>query len=474
MTVSNEDQARSPAPGSHPTNYSTIICGGGPAGTGPLVHAVQEGRFDELLDTGVLLIDKGNRIGPGALASYGIRANSLGVAFLECLDRSSSRGIFDHVRVLPEALLLAEAKGTTPSLRIVADYLAHIGVALKKALDANPRCHVALGTEVMRIQVGAHDRVEVMVKQRSDGVSESERSYTSQRVVLALGGAGVVLDNSRELVPGLHLEQYMDKTVHSSELIDVSHGLTAGSVKRLRANPRVVILGGSHSAWSAAWMLLNSTGIIEKIRFPTASIALLHRSPIRLYYPNSEMALADGYSFDPVADVCPLSGRVNRFGGLRGDALEMARQVLGLVPGHTEPRIQTYQLQGSDALSHDSLRRLFDDAGLIVAAFGYRANVPTIYGPDGCLIDILHTGTGLAVDASGRVMTRDRKLLSNVFAYGLGAGMAVSPEVGGEPSYRGRTDGVWIYQNDVGRIILRELLPPIRELCALTPHNESS
>jgi hypothetical protein len=91
----------------------------------------------------------------------------------------------------------------------------------------------------------------------------------------------------------------------------------------LAAGGKLTVVGGSHSAFSMLENLakaLRSAGLEE--------MTLVHRSQIRLFYESVEQALADGYVFDHVNDVCPVSGRVNRSGGLRYSALAVGKDIL--------------------------------------------------------------------------------------------------------------------------------------------------
>jgi hypothetical protein len=60
-----------------------------------------------------------------------------------------------------------------------------------------------------------------------------------------------------------------------------------------RTDRQVVILGGSHSAFSAAWAL---TDLLPPGMFSAGSIRLLYRNRMRVFYRSAEEALADGYS----------------------------------------------------------------------------------------------------------------------------------------------------------------------------------
>ena len=66
--------------------------------------------------------------------------------------------------------------------------------------------------------------------------------------------------------------------------------------------------------------------------------------------------------------------------------------------------------------------------------------------------------SGTIVDHAGHLVDTDGHAHPRLLAYGLGAGQGVSRDVGGEPGYDRRADGVWLYQHDVGRLVLDELL----------------
>src|SRR5690606_4911524 len=73
----------------------------------------------------------------------------------------------------------------------------------------------------------------------------------------------------------------------------------------LASSGRVTVVGGSHSAFS---MLENLADALEFAGLQ--EVTLLHRSAIRLFFESAGLARAAGYIFDPVKDVCPVSGRV--------------------------------------------------------------------------------------------------------------------------------------------------------------------
>ena len=53
--------------------YGLAILGGGPAGTGPLVWAAQNGKLRSWMDTGIALIEQTGAMG-GTLGNYVVNA----------------------------------------------------------------------------------------------------------------------------------------------------------------------------------------------------------------------------------------------------------------------------------------------------------------------------------------------------------------------------------------------------------------
>ena len=119
--------------------------------------------------------------------------------------------------------------------------------------------------------------------------------------------------------------------------------------------------------------------LTETFDFEEGSIIIMHRSPIRMYYATLQEAMDAGYTVDPVNDVCPVTGRVNRYGGLRYIVNTLAQQV---VLSGQEKRICTKMLLGGNSNSSDVVSVL-SSASLIVAAIGYAARVPQLFDPRG-------------------------------------------------------------------------------------------
>lgn len=405
-------------------SFGVLFCGGGPAALGPVVAAARHGRLGDLLDLGIAVVEPGP-LGPGSLAHYRISANSLGGPFMECLGADTPLAV---LRDAPETARLREHAGDHPPLSVVAPFLTRVGAVLRDLLTAHPRCAV-VPARVTGVQL------------RADGVeigTDAGRTLSGRRTVIATGGRPLGGFTSAEIVPGLDLMACQERVLHSESFIDTRH--TAPP-----ARGKVVIVGGSHSAWSVADLLVGEAD----------EITVVHRTATRLFYDSAEAARADGYAFDAERDVCPANGRVNRYGGLRGRAHALARAAMRL-PGTRPVPVRLLPLDGPQAVK--DAEQALAEADVIIMANGFEAALPPILRADGSAFTAAVGPTGTVVTPAGHLVDTAGHAEPRLMAYGLGAGLAPSAEVGGEPSYTRRADGVWLYQHDIGDIVLPDLL----------------
>jgi hypothetical protein len=99
-----------------------------------------------------------------------------------------------------------------------------------------------------------------------------------------------------------------------------------------------------------------------------------------------------------------------------------------------------------------------DASGLVVAATGYRARLPELVAEAGGRIELARSSAGLAVTPDAEVVDRGGHRVSNVLTYGLGVGIRAPDRIGGEPSNERAITSVWLYQHDVGRMVLHGLI----------------
>ncbi|MEO7035099.1 MAG: FAD-dependent oxidoreductase [Polyangiaceae bacterium] len=345
-----------------------MCVGGGPAGTGPLVAAARQGLLGEWR---VAVVEKSEQLCAGALGHYDLESTSRAATFLEALQGGwSARSAQSDAA----GALRAYGDGCAP-LAVVARFLVELGRDLSDVVNVDG-C-VFTGTEALSVHSLAPG---FAVRVRN---SEGESVLTARRVVLALGGAPRPLPSATTTADAILRGQQSERVQHA------------------------VVIGGAHSAFACARTLLQSA----------RTVTLVLRRRLRLFADSESAARLDGIPVEP-EDVCPHTGRVHRFGGLRFRERELALAVLA----GWEPRVTL--LRTDDPRVAEYLAR----ADHVINATGYDAREIPIVGPQHGIVRV-----------------------------GLGSGFRPPRAFGGEPSYRGPVDGVWLYQHALGESVLREL-----------------
>jgi hypothetical protein len=262
---------------------------------------------------------------------------------------------------------------------------------------------------------------------------------------IPLPGSGVIACTSDELL-----------RLTSTQLVDTFAPMFAPAAAR-RTN-RITIIGGSHSAFTMTERLatdLGGAGLDE--------IAIVHRSPIRLFFESEDEARAWGYTVDPINDICPITRRVNRSSGLRYRAFEIACQVMsnGRVAG-TMPRVALIDAASGEAERSHAGNCLMHSCGVVHSA-GYGPNMSALVDHRGVTIPLLSGQGGIEVDKFGRPLDLKGKVVSGLFTFGLGAGFRPDPEIGSEAAFTGRIYGVWIFHHEIGKRILTGVLKALAE-----------
>ncbi len=432
--------------------YGVVVVGGGPAGLAVLLAAHKGGRLNELLERGLLILEQGGQLGKGQIGDYSINSDSTGNTFVAPL-RASNDSRLQQILETPIARRIVAAGINAVPLRDAGELLALVGKALKVMVESYPRSGVLTGCTAESAQLQPDGCWQV----RATDVARGSIAVQAQHLILATGGAQPKARLNQELVAGQPVvERWGDRLMQSAEVIGL--GGLAEVTARLKgvANPRVAILGGSTSAMSVAHALLHR---LPGVRFGEAGITLLHRRPLRVYYYTPEEALADGYTEFGPEDICPITNRVYRLAGLRLDSRDLLMQLRGIGGRPPEPRMRLHQIGEQDP----EAVRIIDSAHLVVAAFGYRPNALRLLNEQGSEIRLFAETAPEArlVDEGCRVLDDRGNPITGLFGIGLAAGFVPHGKLGGEPSFRGQANGLWLWQNDVGLIIVHAVLPPV-------------
>jgi hypothetical protein len=419
---------------------STLVIGGGPGGLGPLIWAAQQGLLPAWLDRGLAIVDRQGHLG-GTLGRFGINSDSLGGSYLECLDAPGLPRSLRNLRFDPVSHEMARYRDGFPPLELVDRYMRRLGGAIETIVRDHGNADFRPHTEVKVLRLRRDGAVEADLHAAHGGRS----TLVARSVVVALGGR----QNWPE--PPLLFDLTMAECLMTSDRLLARAGL--GEATAILAGVgarRIVILGGSHSAYSAAWALLQLPGAE---RLGRGQIVILQRQAPPVFYPDREAAEADLYPVAP-DDICPRTRRVNRLGGLRGNGRDLWRQIEQRPGATPERRVMAMPLQGVDA---DGLRDMIGRAALVVTAFGYRAASVPIFDIDGRRLALSADSGGASVDAQCRMMLADGSVLPNVFGIGLGSGYRPTGSMGGEASFKGQANSLWLYQHDIGAVIYRAI-----------------
>ena len=428
----------------------TVVIGGGPAGTAVLCAAARSGKLDDLSRAGLVMLDRGEQIGSGMLGRYAITSDSTAETFLSA-GSALPEGTFGELDGV--SLALAEHKGA------LGVPLTKVGAYLDKLGDALGQRMTSLGGNILRGHeaICAHRTATGHWCVRSRRIADGQSfNLTARNIIIATGGHQPVRRITEETVAGRSLlERCGERLIQSDEVLSVG-GLARVAKLLSDVRPsRVVIVGGSTSAVTSAALILRDRG---QSFLPIERVTILHRRPLRLFYPSPDAARADGYADFSDDDVCPLSGFVYRLGGLRLEARELILHTLGIGGRTGDPRLSLHQLTGDADPAADAI---FDAADLVVAALGYQPNALPLFDENGRGIRLRSDGPlrGALVDDTCRVIDSDGEALPGAYAVGLASGFVPNGILGGEKSFRGQANGLWTWQNPVGELIVTQLLP---------------
>ncbi len=451
-----------PSSASRTALVNALFVGAGPAGLAPLVWAAKHGTLAQVAAQGLAVVERAPDLGAGALCDYAIGSDTLAETFLECLaDGAEPR--LSALRGHEAAIQLAAYAGGAAPLPVVAAFLSVLGHAMRDILVSSGAV-VLTGHEALQSSQLADGKWSTKIRGPAGQIHE----IVSEHLVLATGAEQDVETLRSERLGGRELlPELANKAILSGEVLAHAGGQTVATRLADCSAPKVAIIGGSHSAMACANLLLAAG---SGIAFGEAAITLIHRRPLRIFYPSIEAALADGYFDFTAHDVCPLTQRLFRLAGFRLDARKLAKQALRVGDAAAEPRLSLCALKGDK--EETGAWRLLEEADLVIAALGYRPRALRLVDSMGDpIVFAAHAARGAAlVDRECRVLDQFQNPVPGVFALGLAAGFVPSGSLGGEPSFRGQTNGLWLWQNDIGAIIMRHI---IRERRAKTSRRTS-
>lgn len=420
-----------------------VFIGAGSAGIGPLVYAKGAGRLPGYLKRPIAIIEKSSQFGSGSFGDYLINTNSKSELFLECLQGSRA----EHFpRAIGSAAfrILSGQRHLPGAMRTVGELLEEIGKDVADTIYRSGTSSIMTRTAATKITTNIDGTFSV------DIASENGASRIhAHNLVLATGGSALRMPHAlKRLVSICSRRARSDLLMlHSGDLLGAHGYKMAIEELKKRRGCRALIIGGGDSAFSAAWLLLQST----ELEFGERGLTVAYRSTPKVCFDSAERALECGYSEFAKDDICPQTGIVFRIGGLRHDAKEL---YLNITAGR-EPRVCLKQLDdGLAALAAEDL----SDVGVVIFATGYLPTEVPIFDDSARPIPLLGTFTGKYVDGQGRVIRANGEVFKHMYAIGLCSGyLPMEGGFGGESSFDGLANSVALCQTSVGKMIFDQL-----------------
>lgn len=432
---------------------SCLIVGAGPAGLAPLFAAAYSGKLAELLASGVVIVERGDTVGDGELGRYAIRSDSAAEAFLDIVIRTTEPALL-ALQGHPLVLAIERLRGGSIPLSMASDFLRLAGQTMCALVERSPNGLVLLEHTALYARRSSNRTWMVRVRCERTG---AEKELETSSLILATGADQRISRLYQELVAGTPLlPSYEGKLLQTGEV------LSAAGLRRLETrlasmkDPHVVVVGGSTSAGATARTLLHGA---TKDVFDSGRVTLMHRRALRIFYNTASEARADGYlDFGP-DDICPLSGRLYRLAGFRFETRELIMGALGVGGRTVDPRLHLHLLETSNDAE---TKRLLDDADLIIAGLGYRPRALPLLDVHQLPLSLLAECDDMRpmVDERCNILDSDGLPIEGVYGIGLASGFVPSGDLGGEASFRGQANSLWLWQHDLGLMIVRAVLTP--------------
>eukprot|EP00945_MAST-04E_sp_MAST-4E-sp1_P002303 g2303.t1 len=516
---------------------NVFVAGGGPAGMGILVRLEREGILEKICaekngfadEVPLILVERSNidGLGRGKLGRYLCPSNTSAACFVKNVSR-------DGIDGATPGKILAESETTGVAAALLrcgpdAADLTQVGQYLSTTSQN------LVGARFGRLENRTEKRALLFVSTSIDGVellkdgtfkisctvtkscARSSRKMTviAKKLLCALGGTPyfpcniqksidehVQLINKRRKpvrgMPSCPKQKQKPPLVLSGDEVLCKEGVKAvfgrlggkseSSNKDALGGPRVVIVGGSHTALATAYVLLKASGGDERMvniiesdpvdskagaqdagdnkktnklySFKGGDIVIVHRSSLSLFFHSVDNAKRAGFTVSP--GQISKKNRVNPHGGLRGPARNLAIKIKNGREGRAKFLLCK---QEEGLLKH--LEKL--NPVVIVYATGYSANlnnVPFLLGGGSSAIELkTNRVKSVQISDNGELLRRvnadSYEPIQNCFSVGLGTAYPTDhPAVEGEKGNdRKSADGVNLYQNGFAKFLIPKLWP---------------
>lgn len=415
------------APNSEKPIFDLVFIGAGPATVSYFSYLYKNNLQELILNRKILIIEKGSTFGSGCLGKYGINSNTSAEGFVRLICQGVDNEKDDNSALSPGKL-----KGQTPMkkelvplncfkviynhlatqtllqigskvapLVLIAEFLQLVGnyicAMASKAFGQNIFCGLTEVTRILEIKQPVEYEVTI--------VKNSIKKILRAKIVIMACGAEMKLN--LELRSNLLKYIPEDKIILSDNFLQEDSFIRLYNFLKSRRTKKVVIIGGSHSGFSCAWLLLNGfsskkTSIVSKCHQTLKScdcctptnclclgevqnlswkpfefeeldnleIEILYRDLIKVYYSSEREAIKDGYTLYDASKAVNKNSNVYPFIGIRSDAKELYRSIVN----KHERRVKLIKCETKESL-HERIK----DACCVIYAGGYTTTQIPIY-----------------------------------------------------------------------------------------------
>jgi hypothetical protein len=510
--------------------YDLVIVGGGPSTISFICYLFQNKLADKVFSsTSILIIEKNANIGSGCLGNYGINTNTSSEGFprLICLGEENKNSklslspsknpmktsknynnsevviktnqkaerrklynipatsqkeklIFKPIPLFQELYtsscvqtLLSIGNRPAP-LPLVGYFLDCLGNFIIDHINKKYSRNILLNkSEVCKIKIYNNEEFGLSVNE-----DKKQTIIKCKNLIMATGGKqnknNSYLGEIKSLI-GDHNVFLSEEVLQEATYLKMMRSL--GNIKKEKK--RVVIIGGSHSGFSCAWILLNAPSkykniiqgnefknkqcnncIIECICFGAikdknwgelelkedVEVFILYKDLIRVYYTNEEEAKEDNYTIYNRPEALNKQGKVYPFIGIRGDAKMLYKKIMD----GEEKRVKLIKTDNSS-----QQMPIIQQADLVIWACGYTTNSIPFVDNRNQNIEFFTDDVGtIEVDKELHLMTKLKTTIPNLYGIGQGYSTKAPEIINGK---KARADSIHLYNTHTSKKLYKSL-----------------
>lgn len=376
---------------SQKTDCAVQVVGFGIAGLGIALAADRHHYLSALCEQGLVYIDKR---APNTFDSlhFDILSNSPADDFIGGIRRDGAfASMFDNAN----GKKLCCLSDKEAPLTLVSDFFGDTAKYLNQTFEHYQRSQFIANTEVTALRLEGNGDITSLD-------AHGKPLVRSQFAVVATGSEESPKAALIDLATRIDVPLVCSETILRGEC-------DAQLLESIRAEERIVVIGGAHSAFSVVDYILRRFGH----HLDNEQVLILSRSPINIYYDSIEQFNTNA-QIDEAYRVDFETQRINRYCGLRCDAKKRYQKIMA----GDEPRVQLIITPEDSAFS--ALDQLSTPVGLIVQAIGYTAKQPRLVDCQDNDIACQQTNACAALSKNYNFKTNNNQTLERVFGIGLG------------------------------------------------------